>query len=630
MFIRSIHNAVHHAPVLTFARPSLPFTIRISKHTLHINAVCLRSSWEPWEDTFIRDYIAQNGCKYRDLVEHCLPHRTVTGVEQRWNEHLDPSRVRGGFSKQELATVRRAVNELGEGHWTEISKNYLPQRTPRSIRYNYYYHCVPSEHVKAKRKPWTAEEDALLLRGYKEYNRQWTQISRKYLPHRSHVGIRDRYDETLDPTIKTDPWTESEYDLLLRRHIMYGDDWNKVAEGLAGRTPRACQRKWIQKVEPSIGGGKKEWSTKETRLFWHLACAHDFHWPQVAKLLGRDRVACSNKFYDDIRAMQPLLDNELDQLSNETMAQWKRRIGLRMRHWTDSGYTVDTSATGALMVTGGDWTDEEIETLKDTIHSMQRIDWQKVAAKVGKSPVRCRRKHKELLGPQVRREPWAPEEDEQLLQLVHNYDTQWERIAQEMSHRSAQQCMSRWYRHLKYRDEDKLSNMKQGNFSEQEKALVQEGVHMFGNNWVAIAKTYLPQRTAAQCMRWWKQHGQNSGRWTAEEDDKLRFAVCEFGENSWKDVGALVLTRTPHQCRIRWIQTLDPNIKRGRWSQEEQIRLAELAHVHKDESSRVDWKAVAKKLGTGRTSWTCKYKYQHMVQTGNQFGLRHRNNKKRL
>ncbi|KAG2219491.1 hypothetical protein INT45_010411 [Circinella minor] len=639
------------------------------------------SPWQPWEDDLIRDFINQNGRKYTELVEHCLPHRNVSIVEQRWTEVLKPNMKRGGFSKQELERVREAVAKLGEGHWSQIAHDYLPQRTPRSIRYAYYYHCTPARYEQAidsnnkqshikKRLPWTPEEDQLLLKGYNELGRQWSKISRQYLPHRFRVNIRDRYDETLSPTVKKDPWTESELDLLLRRHIMYGEDWIKIAEGLDGRTPRACQRKWLQKIGPSLksnnildpnndhprlgtkkdetnsNNNKRHWSRKETKLFWHLACAHDCHWNQVSKIIGYDRVACSYKFYEDIKEIQPLLDmqynddndnkNSFKQRSDETKLEWKRRVALQMRDWIDSKYTLDTDpSTGALIVTDDShWTDEDIELLKATTENKQRIHWRKVAVKVGKSATRCRSKYLELAGPPIRRGRWTPKEDEQLIESIKMHGIQWEKVTEEMHKksdmgdgvRSVTQCRYRWNHKLKYHNQFIMG----GNFNQEEKELVQEGVHMFGNNWTAISETYLPHRTPGQCMRWWHQYGQNTGRWRPEEDDKLRFAVKEFGERLWKDVGALVITRTPDQCRSRWFQSLKPGIKQGSWSQEEQMQLAELVQNAKDTSTYVNWDKIAEELGTGRGAYACRYKYNYMVRTGNQFGLRIRSNKMKM
>ena len=680
-------NAIYPTQSSVFCLLRLTATSHFSKQTIctSIPLYGKRAPWEPWEDKIIHDFITQNGPKYKELVEHCLPHRTANIVDLRWNEVLNPDMKRGGFSKEELETLRRAVAEVGEGHWSKISKEYLPQRTPRAIRYTYYYYCAPLRYqervgnissksgIHKKPSRWTPEEDRLLLQGYEEFGRKWTKISDKYLPHRYHTKLRDRYDEALDPNINRKPWTDAELDLLLRRHIMYGEWWPKVAEGLDGRTARACERKWIQSLEHSLNSSntfiqndndstrtdsnhhkedstsyKGEWSGKETKLFWHLACAHDCHWSRVAKIIGRNRMACSHKFYGDIEAIQAALalqDNDdngndgnsidLKRRSDENKLEWKQRVALQMRNWFDSNCTFETHpSSGALFITDhNDWTDEEIEALKRATENKQKVHWSKVAVKVGKTATRCRSKYNELHAPKLRRGRWTLEDDEQLLDLINMYGTKWKKIAEEINKnsdgyvgiRGAEQCRYRWNHKLKYHDQV----MVEGNFSKEEKALVQEGVHMFGKNWAAIQKTYLPHRTPAQCMRWWSQYGQNTGNWTQEEDERLRFAIKEYGEapTVWKEIADLVLTRTPTQCRKRWCQSLNPNIKSGPWPQEEQMRLAEVVQTLEEKSTHINWNQVADELGTKRSPWDCRNKYANMVKTGNQFGLRHRSNK---
>ncbi|KAI8150265.1 hypothetical protein BJV82DRAFT_573437 [Fennellomyces sp. T-0311] len=578
----------------------------------------VHAKWEPWEDTLIRDFVVQNGRRFRDLAAHCLPHRTASAVEQRWTEALDPDKRRGGFSSQEIATLKRAFDALGPA-WSRIRDQYLPQRTIRSIRYGYKRHCERSGCPAPGR--WTPEEDEKLLKGYEEYGRRWTSIAEKYLPHRIPSSLRDRYDETLDPTVSNAKWSQAEYDLLLRRIIMYGQDWRKVAEGLPGRTHRACRRIWLQKLEPSLTG-KNTWSDEEARLFWYLACLHNCQWTKVGQELGRSAFSCSIKFYQDIRSMQPVLGNDLVQRKeHENAREWKVRMAHAMRDWIDTESTIQSKPGGGLVISGGDWTPEEIKLLKEATQDTKSINWTEVATKVGKTAVRCRYKYDQLKHPDaVQRVPWTPQEDTKLRQLAELYHPDWERIASEIDGRTQAQCMYRWNQHLKHIEKP----IEKGHFSEEEKALVREGVHMFGSNWIAIANTYLPHRTPGQCMRWWKQNEIKTGHWTEEEDDKLRFAVNQVGESSWKRVASLVPTRTASQCRVRWLRGISPNVKHGHWSAEEQIQLTELIQPYKDQSINVNWNEIAKKLGTGRSPWACRYKHEYMSRSGNRFGLRSR------
>ncbi|KAJ6704087.1 TRANSCRIPTION FACTOR MYB114-LIKE [Salix viminalis] len=70
------------------------------------------------------------------------------------------------------------------------------------------------------------------------------------------------------------------------------------------------------------------------------------------------------------------------------------------------------------------------------------------------------------------------------------------------------------------------------------------------------------------------------GAWTAEEDSKLARCVEVHGAKRWKTVALKSgLNRCGKSCRLRWLNYLRPNIKRGNISCEEEdliIRLHKL------------------------------------------------------
>ncbi len=53
------------------------------------------------------------------------------------------------------------------------------------------------------------------------------------------------------------------------------------------------------------------------------------------------------------------------------------------------------------------------------------------------------------VNPNIRRDKWSPEEDEQLIALVNEFGVgRWAEIARQCDGRTDQQCMGRWRRHL--------------------------------------------------------------------------------------------------------------------------------------------------------------------------------------
>ncbi|KAF8038789.1 hypothetical protein BT93_B1364 [Corymbia citriodora subsp. variegata] len=88
----------------------------------------------------------------------------------------------------------------------------------------------------------------------------------------------------------------------------------------------------------------------------------------------------------------------------------------------------------------------------------------------------------------------------------------------------------------------------------------------------------------------------NRGAWTSEEDQKLAQAIEIHGPRRWKLVAAKAgLNRCGKSCRLRWLNYLRPNIKRGNISDQEEDLILRL---HKLLGNR--WSLIAGRL-PGRT-----------------------------
>ena len=58
-------------------------------------------------------------------------------------------------------------------------------------------------------------------------------------------------------------------------------------------------------------------------------------------------------------------------------------------------------------------------------------------------------------------------------------------------------------------------------------------------------------------------------KFTDEEDKELDAIVKEIGFSSWKLVSMRMKNRTPRQCKERWINYLQPNINKDKWTKPE-------------------------------------------------------------
>nr|ACN12959.1 R2R3-MYB transcription factor MYB17 [Picea glauca] len=88
----------------------------------------------------------------------------------------------------------------------------------------------------------------------------------------------------------------------------------------------------------------------------------------------------------------------------------------------------------------------------------------------------------------------------------------------------------------------------------------------------------------------------NKGAWTPEEDARLIAHTRAHGEGGWRSLPrAAGLLRCGKSCRLRWINYLRPDVKRGNFSEEEDELIIKL---HSSLGSK--WSLIARRL-PGRT-----------------------------
>nr|KYP68161.1 Transcription factor MYB59 [Cajanus cajan] len=86
------------------------------------------------------------------------------------------------------------------------------------------------------------------------------------------------------------------------------------------------------------------------------------------------------------------------------------------------------------------------------------------------------------------------------------------------------------------------------------------------------------------------------GPWTEQEDFKLVYFVTMFGDRRWDFIAKVSgLNRTGKSCRLRWVNYLHPDLKRGKLTPQEEKLVMEL---HSKWGNR--WSRIARKL-PGRT-----------------------------
>ena len=95
----------------------------------------------------------------------------------------------------------------------------------------------------------------------------------------------------------------------------------------------------------------------------------------------------------------------------------------------------------------------------------------------------------------------------------------------------------------------------------------------------------------------------NRGSWTQQEDEYLKNAISQVGTKKWSDVARFVPSRTSKQCRERWNNRLNPELKHGPFEQwEDQII------IEKQREIGNRWSCIAQSL-PGRSPGTVKNRW---------------------
>uniref|UniRef100_A0A915JRM6 Uncharacterized protein n=1 Tax=Romanomermis culicivorax TaxID=13658 RepID=A0A915JRM6_ROMCU len=103
-------------------------------------------------------------------------------------------------------------------------------------------------------------------------------------------------------------------------------------------------------------------------------------------------------------------------------------------------------------------------------------------------------------------------------------------------------------------------------------------------------------------------------QWTAEEDARLIDVVetCQRGNYiPWDTVAYCIDGKLRSQCQNRWERALNPALRRGRWTEEEDKEILEAVHKF----GTGDWSKIAKQM-SNRSVSQCRERYCTVLDVG--------------
>ncbi|KAF8937703.1 hypothetical protein BGZ58_002298 [Dissophora ornata] len=149
----------------------------------------------------------------------------------------------------------------------------------------------------------------------------------------------------------------------------------------------------------------------------------------------------------------------------------------------------------------------------------------------------------------------------------------------------------------------------------EEDEYLRRAVQVYGDKtekWAKIAAC-VPGRTNKNCRKRWFHSLDPSlrkGGWTEEEDHLLRTGVQKF-RGQWSKIAERIQGRTDDQCAKRWRESLDPDIDRAAWTPEDDMLL-----LQKFEEYGTQWQRIALSF-PGRPGLHCRNRWRKIQRSLN-------------
>ncbi|KAF9040635.1 hypothetical protein BJ165DRAFT_1491235 [Panaeolus papilionaceus] len=245
----------------------------------------------------------------------------------------------------------------------------------------------------------------------------------------------------------------------------------------------------------------------------------------------------------------------------------------------------------------------------DSKLNVEGLDWDRIAqyvsdeSSVKRTALECRicwvgDKH-----PSINHGEWTEDEIKRVNEIVleaqkSQSPVDWVAVAEELgTNRRPIDCMKQTF------------NRPRHSWTPEADQKLLEAVEACGiDNWHVVAPLVSEHVTPSQCQNRWCRTVNpelRRGAWTAEEDEKLKRAVAGWG-TAWMQIAAHIPGRNNDQCRDRWAEYLSPSSSQAPWTDEEDKKLLEYVAEMKNQ-----WKAIGLKIGN-RTGHSCRIRYEKL------------------
>lgn len=113
-------------------------------------------------------------------------------------------------------------------------------------------------------------------------------VARVVSPDATAQQCQNRYQRSLDPTLKRGPWSPAEDVKLHLAVSAYGNSWVDVAAMMEGRSNEQCRDRWNERLDPKIN--REVWTEEEDMMLMDAVKElGEGKWKAVSEKMGNGR-----------------------------------------------------------------------------------------------------------------------------------------------------------------------------------------------------------------------------------------------------------------------------------------------------------------------------------------------------
>ncbi|CAG8482725.1 2953_t:CDS:2 [Paraglomus brasilianum] len=545
--------------------------------------------WTAEEDKILIEAMQKHGRKWKQISNDYIPCRTHVAVRYRWFNRIRPLLIYEYLSLEQGKT-RESPTSAYLRKWKSMRSRHAVMLSDKEETKK-FSSKAGKDATRFKSRCWTIEEDKILVEVIRKRGRKWREISDEYFPHRTHLAVRFRWFNRIQPLLINEDLSLEQFNDVINSIIQNGaDNLGKISKEVPA-VPLDAIKSICGRKNEKTRHKPRQWTKEEDDFIREQVMLHGYKWTLIAsKLTNAETYQVRHRYF-----------------SNSTRNTARRK-----------------------------WTSEEDKILLRQI-AKYGMNWQLVVAGLtGRTDIDCLFRWLTLSYNSSSKNDlqWSAREQKVLWTRVADHGDDWNEVTKGMPRRSAYDCKNYCMRFYKSLSDAKLvrldaSESMSNNLRELGRFMMTDRVigynsHLGGktyynkrsywsqeelNTLCTMAETYrgkiidwekisaaFKERSPSQCHAQWDRVRFAPSSWTVAEDEILKNLLSGNPSIDWATIAQRLPGRTVFQCKNRWHEVLNPVSKSKPFSQYELALLRKAVEVtERGPNGGINWSLIVQR-----------------------------------